>query len=418
MQRHLRTHDVGHWARFVPRRARACPTRRPSVNARPIDDVRSAMATGAVIDPELRVARDRPDRPGAAAAGRLRLRRHAGADRGGPDPGRTRCRRRWRRSAPWPRCRRPPWRWSPGGRCATWPRCPGCPARCTWSAATAPSSTSASSSGSTPELVEVRTRLQVALRDIVAGKPGVRLENKPASVAVHTARRERPVADEVSEAVRTGPATWPEVTVDPRQGGRSSCRWSPPTRAPRSTSSAPQMSASAVLFIGDDVTDENAFANLHGPDVGVKIGPGETRAGYRVGEPIEAARVLGAAAGDAGGTGCSASGRCRSSGTRCSPTARRSRCSPRRPRSPGCATRGRTRRRSSPTCSAAARPATSRSPPERGGTAAGPALPARHDDGGDPLVRADRHRLARPRTDRRRGRESRRSRATRPWSGG
>ena len=57
-----------------------------------------------------------------------------------------------------------------------------------------------------------------------------------------------------------------------------------------------------------------------------------------------------------GGTGCSASGRCRSSGTRCSPTAGPSRCSPRTPGSAGCATRGRTPRRSSPTCSAA-RPA-------------------------------------------------------------
>src|SRR4029079_15091980 len=48
-----------------------------------------------------------------------------------------------------------------------------------------------------------------------------------------------------------------------------------------------------VLYLGDDVTDENAFARLHGPDVGVKIGAGETRAGYRVEEPIDAVRVLG-----------------------------------------------------------------------------------------------------------------------------
>ena len=54
-----------------------------------------------------------------------------------------------------------------------------------------------------------------------------------------------------------------------------------------------QASASAVLYLGDDVTDENAFARLHGPDVGVKIGGGETLAGYRVDEPIDAVRVLG-----------------------------------------------------------------------------------------------------------------------------
>src|SRR3712207_7026086 len=39
-----------------------------------------------------------------------------------------------------------------------------------------------------------------------------------------------------------------------------------------------QLSASAVVFVGDDVTDENAFAHLHGPDVGIKVGGGDTRA--------------------------------------------------------------------------------------------------------------------------------------------
>ena len=40
------------------------------------------------------------------------------------------------------------------------------------------------------------------------------------------------------------------------------------------------------------MTDENAFAHLHGPDIGIKIGPGETKAGYRVAEPLDAVRVL------------------------------------------------------------------------------------------------------------------------------
>ncbi|HEV7712395.1 MAG TPA: trehalose-phosphatase, partial [Asanoa sp.] len=144
----------------------------------------------------------------------------------------------------------------------------------------------------TPELVEVRTRLQVALRDIVAGKPGVRLENKPASVAVHYRAAERPVAEGVKERVATGPGTWPEVTVT---HGKEVIELSvvPTHKGTAVDQLRTSMSASAVLFIGDDITDENAFGNLHGPDVGVKIGPGETKAGYRVGEPIEAARVLG-----------------------------------------------------------------------------------------------------------------------------
>src|SRR5258708_30573000 len=54
-----------------------------------------------------------------------------------------------------------------------------------------------------------------------------------------------------------------------------------------------QQSASAVIFLGDDVTDENAFANLQGPDVGIKIGRAEdTRATYCVEDAETGVRVL------------------------------------------------------------------------------------------------------------------------------
>lgn len=43
-----------------------------------------------------------------------------------------------------------------------------------------------------------------------------------------------------------------------------------------------QVDADAVVFIGDDVSDEEVFATLGKGDVGVKVGPGDTKAGYRV----------------------------------------------------------------------------------------------------------------------------------------
>jgi trehalose-phosphatase len=143
-----------------------------------------------------------------------------------------------------------------------------------------------------PELVEVRTRLQVALREIVAGKVGIRLESKPASVAVHYRTAEDHVADAVRAAVDAGPGAWPGVTVT---RGKQVLELSvmPTHKGTAVDQLRAQLSASAVLFIGDDVTDENAFGHLHGPDVGIKIGLGETKAGYRVSEPLEAARVLG-----------------------------------------------------------------------------------------------------------------------------
>ena len=50
--------------------------------------------------------------------------------------------------------------------------------------------------------------------------------------------------------------------------------------------------ASHVVFLGDDTTDEDVFATLSSSDVGVKVGPGETRAEFRVQSPDEVAEVL------------------------------------------------------------------------------------------------------------------------------
>lgn len=48
----------------------------------------------------------------------------------------------------------------------------------------------------------------------------------------------------------------------------------------------------AVLFAGDDVTDEHGFAVLTEGDIGVKVGEGQTRAAYRIPEPSALAEVL------------------------------------------------------------------------------------------------------------------------------
>src|SRR5690606_34911329 len=138
-----------------------------------------------------------------------------------------------------------------------------------------------------PELISVRTRLRDELRRLTEGMPGVRLERKPASVAVHTRGASPEITAQVVEAVLSGPGSWPDVTVTQ---GKEVIELSviPTHKGLAVDQLRTQFSASAVLFMGDDVTDENVFANLSGPDVGIKIGPGETRATYRISEPIEA----------------------------------------------------------------------------------------------------------------------------------
>jgi trehalose 6-phosphate phosphatase len=50
--------------------------------------------------------------------------------------------------------------------------------------------------------------------------------------------------------------------------------------------------ADAVLYAGDDVTDEDAFAALGTGDLALKSGPGETIAEHRVPGPEQVAAAL------------------------------------------------------------------------------------------------------------------------------
>jgi trehalose 6-phosphate phosphatase len=142
-----------------------------------------------------------------------------------------------------------------------------------------------------PDLHQLRADLHHELERIIRNKPGVKLEVKPASIAVHLRTAPRDVAERVATAVRNGPATWDDIQVT---NGKEVVELSVITthKGTALDHLRTQLSASAVVFVGDDVTDENAFAHLHGPDVGVKVGPGDTVAQYRVADPLDAARLL------------------------------------------------------------------------------------------------------------------------------
>ncbi len=47
------------------------------------------------------------------------------------------------------------------------------------------------------------------------------------------------------------------------------------------------------IYFGDDVTDETAFRRMRDTDVAVKVGPGDTLAGFRVAAPEDVAAALG-----------------------------------------------------------------------------------------------------------------------------
>ncbi|WP_214367758.1 trehalose-phosphatase [Pseudonocardia sp. H11422] len=142
---------------------------------------------------------------------------------------------------------------------------------------------------------KLKDELTAALRDLVdrtagAGS-GVALEHKPAGIAVHVRNADPATGARVLDAVRAGPAGWPGV--DPTEGKAViDLAVVEVTKGSAIDVLREQVGADAVLFAGDDVTDETGFARLRPGDVGIKVGDGETAAGHRVAGPQEMAAVL------------------------------------------------------------------------------------------------------------------------------
>jgi trehalose-phosphatase len=134
-------------------------------------------------------------------------------------------------------------------------------------------------------------RLERELEQLTEDADGVQLEIKPASIAVHTRRAEAAVATTVNDAVRTGPCTWDGVQVTE---GKAVIELAVvQTDKGRALDVLRhQVGATAAVFVGDDVTDEKAFARLSGPDLGVKVGEGDSLAGYHIDDTVQVGMVL------------------------------------------------------------------------------------------------------------------------------
>jgi trehalose 6-phosphate phosphatase len=133
----------------------------------------------------------------------------------------------------------------------------------------------------TPAQKELHEKLLIELGALVDGRPGVYLEVKPASIAVHLRQADAEVAREILTAVLDGPRRWPGVTTTE---GKRAVELSAVSSDKGAALDAlrHQVGATAAVFFGDDVTDERAFARLTGPDVGIKVGDGYSAAAHRI----------------------------------------------------------------------------------------------------------------------------------------
>jgi trehalose 6-phosphate phosphatase len=137
----------------------------------------------------------------------------------------------------------------------------------------------------------LRARIAEALAPIAASAPGLSLEHKPASVAMHYRRAAPDAARAALSAVESGPAALPGVHVKHGKMVIELCAVRPDKGEALDTIRA-RCAAQAAIFIGDDLTDEDAFARLREPDLGIKIGDGPTAATERLPDTQAACRFL------------------------------------------------------------------------------------------------------------------------------
>ncbi len=129
------------------------------------------------------------------------------------------------------------------------------------------------------------------LEEVVRDHPGVRLEHKPAAVALHSRGADRDVVASATAGARRVASRHAEVSV---LEGKDVVELSV-IRADKGSALAAladELGADAVVYLGDDVTDEHAFEVLGERDVTVKVGDGATAARYRLHTPEEVPAVL------------------------------------------------------------------------------------------------------------------------------
>lgn len=140
-------------------------------------------------------------------------------------------------------------------------------------------------------LVELRRGLRASLAEIIKDRSGFLLEEKPASVAFHFRNADERETQSVLEEVRRGPAQLPGVHVT---NGKCVIELSvvPTSKGVALAELRHRLGATAAIFLGDDESDESAFATLRGPDVAIKVGGGTTSAEFSVPGTTDAASLL------------------------------------------------------------------------------------------------------------------------------
>lgn len=155
----------------------------------------------------------------------------------------------------------------------------------------AESSTEAAGSPLREDERETLDRLTADLEQLRGELPDVRLETKPSAVVAHTRGMDADAAARAEQSVLEVAARHDGVRV---MQGKHVVEMSvhDADKGTALTGLRDRVGADVLVYFGDDVTDEDVFTRLRDGDVGVKVGDGDTAAGWRVKEPQDVADAL------------------------------------------------------------------------------------------------------------------------------
>jgi trehalose-phosphatase len=140
----------------------------------------------------------------------------------------------------------------------------------------------------------VRRRELAELAGRAAVGDGVWVEHKPASVVLHVREASREVATRAVEALLAATPSDVHVKHGHEVVELFAVATSKADAVERLRRSA---RVASVVYVGDDRTDEEVLAALGPDDVGVRVGPGDSVAAWRLADPAAVASFLDGLAG-------------------------------------------------------------------------------------------------------------------------
>lgn len=131
----------------------------------------------------------------------------------------------------------------------------------------------------------------IATRGVAAAGDGAWLEYKPASVVLHTRNADAELASPAVDAVANLARMIDGAQVTPGSAvvellARAA------SKGDALLQLAERLERSPIVYLGDDVTDEDAFRTMSDADVSIRVGPGESAAAHRLSGPADVAEFV------------------------------------------------------------------------------------------------------------------------------